>query len=281
MLSKFINTIVHCDCVDGMCQLADACIPLTVTSPPYDKLWPYGGHEFHFEPIADQLWRVIMVGGVLVWIVRDTIVKRSETATSARQMLYFRQLGFRKHSTMIMKTAQPGLPQRVRYATQFEYAYVLSKGRPRTVNLIGDRRNVCDGQRHRVHEPGSDGRRNTVGNHPDKVVGKYGLRGNVWEYSPGGGKTTKDKLAFNHPALMHEEMAEDHIISWSRPGDIVLDPMAGSGTTLKMALLNNRRYLGFEIHKPYYEIAQERLHLAHQRHREQLDDYLRNGSVSS
>ncbi|NQU26321.1 MAG: site-specific DNA-methyltransferase [Candidatus Nealsonbacteria bacterium] len=269
----FINTIIHSDCVVGMESLPNACIPFTMTSPPYDHLREYGRHKFEFEPIAQQLYRITMQGGVVVWVVRDGIVKGSESGTSARQKLYFLDLGFRLHATMVMKTKRTGFPQRVRYPTQFEYAFVLSKGRPRAINLIRDRRNSTAGQRHKIHRERGDGRRETVGYHPFKVVGKYGLRGNVWEYDVGGGKTTKDRFAFYHTALMHEQMAEDHIISWSRPGDLVFDPMCGGGTTTKMALVNHRRYLGFEVHEPYVEIAQKRMRLAHEQHRRDLDEY--------
>ncbi|NQU22454.1 MAG: site-specific DNA-methyltransferase [Candidatus Nealsonbacteria bacterium] len=270
---KFINTIILCDCVVGMAGMPDACIPFTMASPPYDHIRKYGGQRFDFEATALQLYRITMEGGVVVWIVRDAIVNGGESGTIARQQLYFLDLGFRLHATMVMKTKRTGLPQQVRYPTQFEYAFVFSKGRPRTINLIRDRRNSTAGQRHKIHRERDDGRRETVGYHPFKVVGKYGLRGNVWEYDVGGGKSTTDEFAFGHPALMHEQMAEDHILSWSRPGDLVFDPMCGSGTTCKMALLNNRRYLGFEIHGPYFQIAQKRMRRAHEQHRRDLDEY--------
>jgi len=85
--AKYVNRLLHCDCVAGMQELPDECIPLTVTSPPYDDMREYGGHLFDFEAIAQQLYRVTMPGGVVVWVVRDAVVSRGESGTSFRQAL--------------------------------------------------------------------------------------------------------------------------------------------------------------------------------------------------
>ena len=82
---------------------------------------------------------------------------------------------------------------------------------------------------------------------------------NIWEYAVGLGGTTRDKIAFRHPATFPEKLAEDHILSWTNQDDIVFDPMCGSGTTCKMALLNNRKYLGCDISEEYVEISKERI----------------------
>ena len=137
---KFINQILHTDCVEGMKQLPDCCIPFTLTSPPYDDLREYGGHRFDFEAVAGELWRITMQGGVVVWVVGEEIKKGSETGTAARQKLHFIDLGFRC-STMVMVTTRVRFPQRVRYPSVFDYAFVLTKGRPRHVNIIRDKPN--------------------------------------------------------------------------------------------------------------------------------------------
>ena len=71
--------------------------------------------------------------------------------------------------------------------------------------------------------------------------------------------TTSDKIAFNHPAVFPEKLAEDHILSWTNPGELVFDPMCGSGTTCKMAMLNKRRWIGVDISKEYIKIAINRV----------------------
>ena len=78
--------------------------------------------------------------------------------------------------------------------------------------------------------------------------------------------TTTDKYAFEHPAMFPEKLAEDHIISWSNEGDVVLDPFAGSGTTLKMAKKLNRNYIGIEISAEYIKIIHKRLGYVEERY---------------
>ena len=88
------------NCVDVMRSWPDDIIDLTVTSPPYDKLRDYKGYSFPFEEIADELFRVTVPGGVLVWVVGDRI-KRGRSLTSFRQAIYFQEIGFSAHDIMI------------------------------------------------------------------------------------------------------------------------------------------------------------------------------------
>ena len=267
---KFVNQILHTDCVEGMKQLPDCCIPFTLTSPPYDDLRTYDGHRFDFEAVAGELWRITMQGGVVVWVVGEQVKKGSETGTPARQKLHFMDLGFRC-STMIMVTSRVRFPQRVRYPSVFDYAFVLTKGRPRHFHAIRDKRNNWPGQKFKWKNRERDGRIVKRDHAGDKYVGLFGDRTNVWYYDVGYMKTTADKDAYDHPALMPEKMAEDLIISFSRPGHLVFDPMSGGGTTCKMALWNNRRYLGMEICEKYVRLARGRLARAKLKHKRQLD----------
>ena len=250
-----LNKIHHGDCLELMKDVPDNTIDLTVTSPPYDDLRTYNGFSFDFEGIAKELYRVTKDGGVVVWIVKDSVYKGSETLTSFKQALYFKEIGFNVHDTMIyQKNAMP-FPEQTRYIQCFEYMFVLSKGKPKTANLLkektkGYKPSKASTQRNK------DG---TVTKLKYEQGKKYRNRWNVWVYDVGYNKSTKDKIAFEHPATFPEKLAEDHILSWSNPGDIVFDPMAGSGTTCKMALLNNRQYLGMEISKEYVDIANERI----------------------
>jgi site-specific DNA-methyltransferase (adenine-specific) len=219
------------------------------------------------------LHRITTPGGVVVWIVQDQIRGGRESGMAARQRLYFEKAGFWVYSTMIMVTNGFRLPQKRRYVNQFQHALVLSKGSPRSVTLLRDRPNSTAGERSKGKVRSRDGtleRRK----YPDRVIAEYGLRSNVWIYDVGWAKSTRDAYAFEHPAVMPERMAEDHIVSWSRPGDVVLDPFCGSGTTCKMALLNHRHYLGFEVHRPYSRLAVRRMHDAHTEYRNRLDAWL-------
>lgn len=82
---------------------------------------------------------------------------------------------------------------------------------------------------------------------------------NVWVINTGFMRTTKDKFAYKHPAMFPEELCERHILTWCNEGETVLDCFMGSGTTAKMAMLNNRNYIGFELSEEYCEIANQRI----------------------
>jgi site-specific DNA-methyltransferase (adenine-specific) len=243
-----------------MKDIADETIDLTVTSPPYDNLRKYNGNieQWNFDKfkaIAEELFRVTADGGVVVWICGDATIKGSETGTSYRQALYFMQCGFNLHDTMIwQKTAR--IPTQDRYYNTFEFMFVFSKGKPKTMNFICDHKNVTAGQKRRKDKCINKGK-NEKHDGMWLVSGDYSRRENVWRIHIGKNKETK-----GHPAPFPEELAKDHIITWSNTGDIVLDPFMGSGTTGKMAVINDRRFVGFEIDQGYFEIAEERIYEA-------------------
>ena len=143
--------------------------------------------------------------------------------------------------------------------------FVLSKGKPKTANLITDRPNKTTGELIRGTHRQPDGSlrpKTGVMKGMKRTTSKYGVRSNIWTYAGGYGRTTNDHFAFRHPAVAPEKLVEDHILTWSEPGDLVLDPFIGSGTTAKMALLNNRHFLGCEIDSQYYGIALRRISTA-------------------
>lgn len=232
------------------------CIDLTVTSPPYDNLRTYNGFTFDFETIARQLFRVTKAGGVVVWVVNDAVIDGSESGTSFRQALYFMQCGFKLHDTMIYWKNAFAFPEANRYAGCFEYMFVFSKGSPKTTNI----QRVATNQENRVKGKVSSYRQATGETLKKMVNGKNDRpMENIWIYEVGYSKSTTDKEAFDHPAIYPERLASDHILSWSNEGDIVLDCFTGSGTTLKMAKMLNRHYIGIEISPEYVTIAEKRL----------------------
>lgn len=254
-----INHIYPMDCVAGMKLLPTGCIDLTVTSPPYDDVRKYKGYSFNFEEVAKELYRVTKDGGVVVWVVGDKTNNGSETGTSFKQALYFKELGFNLHDTMIYEKDSISFPDKNRYYQIFEYMFIFSKGKPKTINLISDRKNKWyNGKKHiKGRYRNTDGEQ--VRHNKQNLLKEYGVRFNIWRIPNGHQKSTLDKVAYEHPAIFPEKLANDHIISWSNEGDLVLDPFMGSGTTAKMAQLNNRRWLGFEIASEYVDIAKRRL----------------------
>ena len=255
-----LNQIYCMDCLKGLRQMNDECIDLTITSPPYDNLRTYNGYSFDFENIAKELYRVTKKGGVVVWIVGDSTIKGSETGTSFKQALFFKEVGFNLHDTMIYakNNVYAHDPRNKRYKQCFEYMFILSKGKPKTYNEIKDRPNKHKGKT----LSGTKGRNKSGEKRELKnvVINEFQARFNIWEYTTGG-SVSSDKIAFKHPAIFPEKLAQDHILSWSNEGDVVMDIFMGSGTTAKMCKLTNRNYIGFEISEEYCDIAKQRLEM--------------------
>jgi DNA modification methylase len=252
-----INKIYNENCLETMAKMPDNFIDLTVTSPPYDDLRTYNGYCFDFESVAKELYRVTKKGGVVVWNVGDGHENGGETLTSFKQALFFKEIGFIVHDTIIYKKNNFSVPFPDKYHQTFEYCFVLSKGKKKTFNPIIDRPNKKAGKSGGIQSiTEKDGTRTK---RKAKIINDFGKRHNVWEYNTGMGHSTKDKGVFEHPAIFPEQLANDHIISWSNEGDLVYDCFMGSGTTAKMALLNNRKFIGSEISEEYCKIAETRI----------------------
>lgn len=266
-----LNKIYNEDCLLTLSKIDDNFIDLTVTSPPYDDLRSYNnyilgkktefnGYSFDFESIAKELYRTTKEGGIVVWVVGDSTEKGSETGTSFRQALFFKEIGFKLHDTMIYMKNNFSNPSSNRYHQIFEYMFVFSKGKPKTFNSIKDRKNVYAGQ---VGSWGKNTSRQIDGSmieRKKKVIEEYGQRYNVWTY-----KTSKngqeDEIAYQHPAIFPIQLAKDHIISWTNQGDVIYDPFMGSGTTAKAAIQTGRLYIGSEISEEYCKICDKRLNI--------------------
>ena len=256
-VDEFINTITQGDCLDVMNKFESDVIDLVITSPPYDNLRNYKGFSFPFESIALELFRIVKVGGVIVWVVGDATLNGSESGTSFKQALFFKEVGFNLHDTMIFRKKNP-IPQiyRNRYNNEFEYMFILSKGQVSKHNPImvdclhaGLKLNGTTYKNYSKHEQ--------IRGKMANPVQKQKIRGNIWDYVVG--KILEDQEAKGHPAPFPCELVRDHIFSWSNEGDIILDPMCGSGTTCKVAHQLGRNYIGIDISQEYCNIAISRV----------------------
>ena len=251
------NQIIQWDCLSVLKEMKDEIIDLTVTSPPYDNLRTYNGYSWDFEWIAKELYRVTKEWWVVVWIVWDSYDKKwSETLTSFKQALYFKWIGFNIHDTMIYKKNSYPFPPSNRYYQQFEYMFVLSKWKPKTTNIQRQKTLWQKNTREVSTTRNSDW--STVEMKYEKWKEDRKMD-NVWLINTGYMRSTKDKEAYKHPAIFPDELCERHILSWSNPWDIILDPFAWSGTTLKMAKKNGRNYVWIEISEEYIQIIKQRL----------------------
>lgn len=244
-------------------HIADHSIDLTVTSPPYDQMRDYKGHGWDFDKLLEQLTRVTKPGGVVMWNVADQTVNGSETGTSFRQALKFLDVGWRLHDTMIYEKGNFSNPSSNRYHQLHEYMFVFSRGAPKTFNPIKDKpttgMNTADHARLSTFGKntvrGKDGEMKERGKR--REYADYGMRGNIWRMKTAGQE--KPCHAIAHPAKMPTAMAHDHIMSWSNPGDIILDPFSGSGTTGIEALKLGRQFVGMEIAQEYFDMMEREL----------------------
>ena len=237
-----------------MKRMNDCFIDLTITSPPYDNLREYNGFDFDFEKIAKELYRVTKDGGVVVWIVGDATINGSETGTSFKQALYFKEIGFNLHDTMIYQKNSPPLTHK-RYEQNFEYMFILCKGKIKTFNPIY-RKKIYKDTRTKTQNRREKNGEFSIG---FRSKNKETIKGNVWKYSVGGGISSNDKISFLHPAIFPEQLVKEHIYSWSNERDLIYDCFMGSGTTAKMAHLQKRNWIGSEISKEYTELANKRI----------------------
>lgn len=249
------------DCLELMSSIPDGSVDLTVTSPPYDNLRSYNNslHDWNQEKwtnILKELFRVTANGGVVVWVVADATIKGSETGTSFRQALSAMDIGFNLHDTMIFQKAGTGAcGSNLAYWQSFDYMFVFSKGRPKTVNRIADQENA------RAGVVCTRGRISADGEEKDKkrrVIPNKSVRSNIWRLHAGNNGDGK----INHPARFPLQLANDHVLSWSNRGDVVLDPFLGSGTTGVACINTDRNFIGIERDEKYFQIAKERINAA-------------------
>jgi DNA modification methylase len=256
-MDALIDTIITGDNCDVLKRFPDDCIDLVVTSPPYDNLRVYGGHTWNFEGVARELTRVLKPGGVIVWVVADATINGSETLTSMRQAIFLHdQCGMNVHDTMIWEKSSFSAvgSLAVRYAPSWEYMFIISKGNPKTFNPIKDKPNINAGVPLAGTKRQADGSMMPISaSGKGKIISDLGQRKNIWKINE---EKTQNSL---HPAVFPEQIAADHILSWSNPGDIVLDPFSGSGTTCVAAKALSRHWIGIEINEEYNQMARRRI----------------------
>lgn len=249
------NKIYNGDAEEVLKLFPNNSIDLVVTSPPYDNLRKYNGTgdgwtEEKFKAIANELFRVLKDGGVIVWNVYDKTENGSKTGTSLRQCLYFQEIGLNINDYMIWEksNAMPVVAQ-PRYNPCFEFMWILSKGKPKTFNPIKVPCK-CAGQ---IYDStcknigGENGRTHKTFNINSTKTDK-----NIWTFAVAQNKT-------KHPAVFPYELPYRHIKTWSNEGETVLDPFMGSGTTALACCDLKRNYIGIEMNKEYCELIQERI----------------------
>lgn len=263
-----MTEIICGNCVDIMSAFPIESVDLTITSPPYDELRSYNGYEFSPDKIIKELFRITKEGGIVVWVVGDAVVNGGESGNSFRQAIQFIDAGFSLYDTMIYQKSGSSFPSKGRYTQIFEYMFVFSKGKPKTFNPICDVPKLWEGSWGKLTNRNKDGELIQRKRHNEGMAksgratdGRYGYkqRTNIWTITNGKNFGHSDKDAYLHPATFPEKLARDHILTWSNEGDIVFDPMCGSGTTGVAAKKLNRKFIGIDISKEYCELSEKRI----------------------
>lgn len=254
------HKLIQGDCLKVLKSFKNESIDCVVTSPPYDNLRKYKGFSFDFENTAKELFRIIKKGGVVVWVVGDATIKGSESGTSFKQALYFKEIGFNLHDTMIYKKQNYVPLTHNRYEQCFEYMFIFSKGKPKTFNPIKEKTKSFGGIKSYKYKCATVKENSSIRNSDIRSLAynEFKIISNCWTYKIDANQSSKDKIAFQHPAIFPEDLARDHIISWTNESDVVLDCFAGSGTTMKACLNTNRNSINIEFEPEYCEIIKER-----------------------
>lgn len=262
-----VNKVYNEECLVTLKNTPRDTFDLVITSPPYEDIRTYTGEskfDFpYFMKMAHELYRTVKPGGVICWIVGDQVKKynngNGESGMSFRQALHFIEAGFVLFDTMIYQKAGIAFPDPRRYYQSFEYIFVLSKGNPKTINRITDRKNSEYGKKIHSTQRTKDGTFKPKSG-AGKVYKEYGVRTNIWRYPVEYNGSQKDRrYIYDHPAVFPEALCNDLMISYSNTGDIVYDPFMGSGTVAYTAIINNRNYIGSEISQKYCDIITKRI----------------------
>lgn len=256
-----INKIYNEDNLITLKRIDDNSVNMVITSPPYSDLRTYNGvFKYDFKLLATELIRVLKPGGIIVWVEGDKVKNFDKSGRSFAHALYFKKLGLKLYDVIIYEKSGFAFPNEKRYNNIFEYMFILSKGIPKTINLLRDRENSYFGKKISGSERQKDGSvTKKIGVDKGRIVKEFGVRNNIWKYNTGWLHSYKEEYLKQHPAIFPEKLAEDHILSWTNEKGLVLDPFMGSGTLAKMCILNNRNFIGSEICKEYYELAIKRI----------------------
>lgn len=262
-VNKIKNTVINSDSIKFLSKVPSCTFDMVITSPPYDSLRDYDGKSdwnfSKFKKIANQLFRVLKEGGVIVWVVGDQTNNGNKTLTSFRQALYFQEIGLKMYDVMIYEKIGTAPPHPNRYFNSFEFMFVLSKGKPKTINLLRDKKNKWGGLS-TYSEITRREKNGTLTKKSKKIINKFGVRTNIWKYANGKGFATRDEIAYQHPAIFPEKLVYDHLLSWSKEGDLILDPFSGSGTTGKVCVELKRNFVLIDAVEKYCNIAKKRIY---------------------
>ena len=257
-LIEWKNTVQCMDCVEALKKLPDNCIDIVVTSPPYDSIRDYKGFSLDLPSLGKEIYRVLKDGGVAVMVIQDQTKNFGKSLTSFRTIIdWCDNAGFKLFETVVYrKYGAEGAWWNKRFRVDHEYVPIFLKGeRPQYFN----KEHLKIPSKHGGKTMTGGGTRLTNGVRIDTRSIKINLmkcRGTIWDYLTAGDGS---RLKHEHPATFPDQLPIDFIKTFCPPKGIVLDPMAGSGTTLVAAANLGCNFIGIDIAEEYCKIAKQRL----------------------
>ncbi len=252
------NQIICGDAVTTLSKLPADLVDLTVFSPPYDALRDYNGYAIDLHTLGEQLYRVTKPGGMVAMVIQDQTVSSKKTLTSFRTILdWCDNIGFGLFECNIyQKQGKDGAWWSKRFRVDHEYMPIFIKGdRPNYFN----KESIKIPCKHGGKIMNGGANRNKDGitvNSRRMTINPTKCPGTIWSYANGGDKVA---LKRQHPAAYPDKIPHDFIQVFTQKGDLVLDPMVGSGSTAIAAHLLDRKYIGIDISAEYCALAKERI----------------------
>ena len=250
--------IIRGDCVKELKKIKNEYFDLSVFSPPYDNLREYKGFNFDLHELGEQLYRTTKKGGVVVMVIQDQTIKGHKSLTSFRTIVdWCDNVGFGLFECNIYKkNGKDGAWWKNRFRVDHEYMPIFVKGeKPKTFKK--DCIKIPSKHAGKTMKGGANRNKDGLTINSSRIkINNTKCRGTIFDYSNGGDKIN---LKRQHPATFPDKIPYDFIRVFSNEGDLILDPMAGSGSTLVTAKILKRNYLGIEISEEYCKLAQQRV----------------------
>lgn len=234
-------------------------IDLTVFSPPYDAIRDYNGKpSLNLTELGRELLRVSKEGAIAAMVIQDSTEDGAKSLTTFRTAVSWVDSGWRLFESCIYsRHGTPGVWWNKRFRVDHEYILLFLKGkRPHSFDkssLMVEAKYAGD----TVHGTQRTTKGNTIQRDKGRHVAAKKCRGTVWHYTKLSNREG-NKLKVEHPATYPDQLADDMVCCFSKPGMLVLDPTMGSGTTGVRAVAHGRQFVGIDISEKYVDIARRR-----------------------
>ena len=261
---QMIRNSIYCnDAADTMGGWPENSVDLSIFSPPYDDIRTYGQDEpnkVDLHQIGLAAYRVTKPGGIVAMVIQDQTKDFAKSLTSFRTTVdWADNIGFRLFECVIYnRPGKPGAWWNQRFRVDHEYIMIFLKGeRPKYFN----KEPLKIPAKYAGHVWSGTQRLTNGKLIPIERTEQKKLKcpGTVW--TMGASTTERNPLKTKHPAPFPDKLAENLILCFSQPGELVVDFMCGSGTTLRMAQKHGRDFIGVDNSLEYCKLSQQMLEL--------------------